>query len=83
MCQAIPRQVLSVKDGRAEILVSGEYAWVSTVELPDLTPGEYILAYAGVAIQRVSQEEAEELLNFLESLDELFAEDEPALPVPR
>lgn len=83
MCQAIPRQVQQVTDGRAEILVNGESAWVSTVELPDLTVGEYILVYAGVAIQRIASGEAEELLSFLESLDDLFPDEEPITPVPR
>lgn len=77
MCQAIPRQVLQVVGDRAEVRLGESTSWVSTVALPDLAPGEYVLVYAGVAIERVSEAEARELLDFLESLDELF-EEEPA-----
>lgn len=80
MCQAIPRRVLQVADGRAEVLISGRSTWLSTLVLPDLVPGEYVLEYAGVALDRVPEEEALELLDFLESLDELFGEDESLEP---
>ena len=72
VCQAIPRQVLRVAEGRAEVLIDGRPTWVNTLALPDIAPGEYILVYAGAALQRVPEAEALELLAFLESLDELF-----------
>jgi hydrogenase assembly chaperone HypC/HupF len=77
MCQAIPRQVLQVADGRAEVLIGGRSTWLSTVALPDLAPGEYVLEYAGVALERVPEEEALELLDFLAAVDALFTEEEP------
>ena len=77
MCQAIPHKVLEVADGRAEVLACSRAAWVSTIALPDLTPGEYVLVYAGVALERVPEEEALELLRFLEELDGLFGEEQP------
>lgn len=78
MCQAIPRRVLQVCEGRAEVVAGDRCEWVSTVALPDIAPGEYVLVYAGVAVERVSEAEALELLDFLASLDDLFDEEQAA-----
>lgn len=79
MCQAIPRKVLRAEEGRAEVLLDGRPVWVSTIAVPDLTPGEYVVVYAGAAIERIPEADALEMLAFLEALERLFEEDEPAL----
>lgn len=71
MCQAIPRQVLRVAEGRAEVVVNGRTAWVSTQALPGLAPGDYILVYAGHALERLSAAEALEILQILGELTAL------------
>ena len=79
MCQAIPHKVLHVADGRAEVIAGSRITWVSTIALPDLMVGEYVLVYAGVALERVPEEEALELLGFLEEMESMFEEEEPVV----
>lgn len=74
MCQAIPRRVLQVAEGRAEVLYDGVPTWVATSGLPGLTPGEYVVVYAGQALERMPTADAEEMLAYLEELERMYAE---------
>ncbi len=74
MCQAIPRRVLEVEGERVQVDYDGQPTWVHAVALPDLTAGEYVVVYAGQALERMDQAEAEELLAFYASLEDLLAE---------
>lgn len=79
MCQAIPRPVLRVGEGSAEVLIDGRPTWVNTLAVPDLVPGEYIVVYAGAAVERIAEAEAREMLDFLTMMDSLFDGGDPAL----
>ncbi len=74
MCQAIPRKVLRVGDRRAEVLYDDEPTWVAVNGIPDLKAGEYLVVYAGQALERLPTDEAEEMLRFYDELDQMFAE---------
>ncbi len=74
MCQAIPRQVLRVSSDRAEVLYDGVPTWVSVQGIPDLQIGEYVVVYAGNALERLSKTDAEEMLAFLAGLEQMLAE---------
>lgn len=74
MCQAIPRRVLQVEDGRVEVLYDGVPTWVAVHGLPALKPGEYVVVYAGQALERLPTAEAEEMLAYLEELERMYAE---------
>ena len=74
MCQAIPRRVLQVADQRAEVLYDGASIWVAAHGISDLQVGEYVVVYAGQALERLSTDEAEEMLRFYEELDRMFVE---------
>lgn len=65
MCQAMPRRVLRVEADRAEVLVNGRPVWVSTRTLPGLAAGDYVLVYAGHALERLSATEAQAVLDLL------------------
>ncbi len=73
MCQGIPREVLATAPGRVRVRVDESERWM---KLPDhlaaVTPGEYVVVYAGVALERVSPDEAHEQLRFLRMLEEQF-----------
>jgi hydrogenase expression/formation protein HypC len=69
MCLAIPRRVLRVDGERAEIDWDGEPSWVSTAGTSDLSPGEYVLVHAGLVLDRISAEEAEQILELYASLE--------------
>lgn len=74
MCQAIPRRVLQVRDGRAEVDYDGEPTWVAVHGLPELTVGEYLVVYAGQALERLPTDEAEEMLRFYDELERMVQE---------
>ena len=74
MCQAIPRKVLQVADGRAEVLSGGRRVWVAIHGLPDLRAGEYVVVYAGHAIERMPVDDAEAVLRFYEEVERMVEE---------
>ena len=72
MCQAIPRRVLLLEGPRVQVDYDGRPTWVHAAALPDLQVGDYVLVYAGQALERMDQQEAEELLAFYASLDDML-----------
>jgi hydrogenase expression/formation protein HypC len=72
MCQAVPRRVLQVDGDRVQVDYDDQPTWVHAVALPDLRVGEYVLVYAGQALERMEPAEAEELLAFYASLEDMF-----------
>lgn len=77
MCQGIPREVLESAPGRVRVRVDDTERWMALPgHLAGVAPGEYVVVYAGVALDRVTPEEAREQLRFLRDLEELFPADE-------
>ncbi len=74
MCQAIPRPVLQVSGDRAEVMYDGVPTWVTVQGIPDLAAGEYVVVYAGNALERLAAADAEEMLAFLSGLEQMLAE---------
>ncbi len=74
MCQAIPRTVLEVAAERARVLVDDVPTWVDRRAVPELAPGDYVVVYAGAALERMAEEEALEMLRFYADLENLLAE---------
>ena len=74
MCQAIPRRVLQTGGLRVQVDYDGRPTWVRADALPDLEVGEYVVVYAGQALERLPREEAEELLAFYAGLESLLEE---------
>ena len=74
MCQAIPRRVLQVRERRAAVLYDDVPTWVAVHGIAGLTVGEYVVVYAGQALERLPTDEAEEMLRFYEELDRMFVE---------
>ncbi len=74
MCQVVPRRVLQVGDGRAEVLYDGAPMWIAAHGIADLQVGEYLVVYAGQALERMPSDEAEAMLAFYDELDLMFEE---------
>jgi hydrogenase expression/formation protein HypC len=72
MCQAIPRRVLEVDGDRLLVDYDERPTWVHAVGLDHLQVGDYVVVYAGQALERMEQAEAEELLAFYASLEGLL-----------
>ena len=76
MCVAIPARVVSLSDdGRAVVEQGGTSRDVSVLPVPDVSVGEYVLLNLGVAVQKLSQDEAQEVLDLWEQLSASFAPD--------
>ena len=76
MCQAIPRKVLETDatGSRARVDLDGEPTWVEAASLPGLQIGEYVVVYAGQALERMETAEAEEMLDWYANLEQMLAD---------
>lgn len=74
MCQAIPRKVLSVDGDKAEVMYDGAPLRVTVRGIEDLQVGEYVVVYAGQALERIPNDEAEEVLAFYDDLERMLEE---------
>ena len=77
MCQALPARVVRV-DGESA-WVEGSEASVSLLGVEAVSAGDYILYHAGLALGKVSPEEAAAILDAFRELDALY-EVEAAAP---
>ena len=59
MCVGLSARVVSVNKDTALVDASGARREVSAELLEDLEPGDYVMVHAGVAIAKISEEEAE------------------------
>ena len=74
MCLGIPARVLAVEGNRATLDLRGRTT-VADASMVAVSPGDYVLSYAGLIVQILSPEEAEETLR-------LVAQAEAASPPP-
>jgi len=65
MCLAVPLQVIEVAPGtsRATVLLGGAPYEVGLALVDDVHVGDHVLVHAGMAIQKLSPEEARESLD--------------------
>jgi hydrogenase expression/formation protein HypC len=73
MCLAIPGEVLRTyeSDGllEADVRFGGVHRRICIECTPGVQPGEYVLAHAGFALQRVDEDEARVTLEMLRELE--------------
>lgn len=69
MCQVKPLRVLRVVGGRALVDVDGLPTWIDIGHVPAVGAGDYVLVHAGLALERLATEEAEEILALYASFD--------------
>jgi hydrogenase expression/formation protein HypC len=81
MCLAIPGKVTQtyaehdVLMGKVDF--SGVTKRVCLEHVPDVQVGDYVLVHVGFALQKVDEEEAKKVFEFLESMDQLDEINEP------
>lgn len=71
MCLSIPAKVEKIEDDMAIVSVGGTKYNASLQMLDDVQVGDYILLHTGFAIQKLSEEEAQESLKVFEEFEEL------------
>ncbi|MBR3448933.1 MAG: HypC/HybG/HupF family hydrogenase formation chaperone [Oscillospiraceae bacterium] len=68
MCVGLSAKVVRVEGGTALIDASGAQRAVSAGVLDDLEPGDFVMVHAGVAIAKITQNDAEEADEIMEGL---------------
>jgi hydrogenase expression/formation protein HypC len=71
MCVGLPARVEEIEDGMAVINATGARRKVSVELIRNLSPGDYVMIHAGIAIAKITAEEAQETQQIME---ELYAE---------
>lgn len=69
MCVALPGKVIEVKDGQATVDFSGNQVQ-AFIGLVDVQVGDYVLVHAGCVIQKMKQQEAEEIIDLMSGIAE-------------
>lgn len=72
MCLAVPLKIVSVDGKHAVGEAAGLSQSVRVDFIPDIIPGDYVMVHAGFAIQKLTQQQAEENLACIrEAIDAL------------
>lgn len=71
MCVGLPARVDEINGATAVISVSGAQREIEAGLITGLKAGDYVMIHAGVAIARITAEEAEETIAVMEELNAL------------
>jgi hydrogenase expression/formation protein HypC len=74
MCLSIPAKIVSIEGAMAEVSAGGTLFKAGLHMVEDAKIGDYVLLHAGFAIQKISEQEAEETIRLLQELDESLNE---------
>lgn len=72
MCLAVPAKVKDIEKSSAVVDFGGVSRQISLGILSGVKKGDYVLVHAGFAIGKVDRVEAENTLNLLRELKEIF-----------
>jgi hydrogenase expression/formation protein HypC len=61
MCLTAPARVLSVAEGDATVLLGGRERRASTLVVPEVQAGDWVIVAAGTIMQRLDADEARRL----------------------
>ncbi len=71
MCLSIPSKVISINGDKAIVSVGGTEYEASLQLVDDVKIDDYVLLHTGFAIQKISEEDAQETLKLLRELGEI------------
>ena len=74
MCVAYPGEVKSIEGRKAKVDFNGNLIDVN-IGIVDVKVGEYVLVHAGMAIESMTKEKAQEILEIFLEIEEMQAED--------
>lgn len=69
MCLSIPARILSIEGNMARVSAGGTIFNAGLQMIEDAREGDYVLLHAGFAIQKLSDNEAEETIRMVEELN--------------
>lgn len=68
MCVGLSARVVNVSRGTAMVDASGARREVSVALLDEVEPGDYVMVHAGIAISKISDDDAHEADEVMEAL---------------
>lgn len=74
MCLSIPSKVISIDGSKAIVSVGGTEYEASLQLVEDIKIGDYVLLHTGFAIQKISEEDAQETFGLLQELGRIDEE---------
>lgn len=83
MCLAIPGRVESVEEKSpierlAQVRFGGILKSVNLAFVPEAGVGDYVLVHVGVAINKIDEEEAQEVFRYLQEIGDLEELEDPS-----
>jgi hydrogenase expression/formation protein HypC len=72
MCLSIPAKVIKIDGKTAEVSIGGSVFKTGLHMIESVEVGDYILLHTGFAIQKISDEEAQETLKLIKEMNDLM-----------
>lgn len=72
MCLSLPAKVIEIQGDMAEVSIGGTLFKAGLQMIDDVRPGDYILLHAGFAIQKINEDEAQEIMRLLQEMENSF-----------
>jgi hydrogenase expression/formation protein HypC len=69
MCVGLPARVDFIQDGMAIVDATGVKRKISAELIDDLTPGDYVMVHAGIAIAKINGKDRDETDKIMEQID--------------
>ena len=73
MCLGVPAKILETGDGAAVVELGGVRREISVMLIDDVSVGEWVIVHAGFAIEKLSEEAAEQTLSLFREIAEADA----------
>ena len=70
MCLAVPAKILSINGTSAMIELAGTQREASIMLLEDAAVGDWVIVHAGFAIEKITEEDAQQTFELLRSIME-------------
>ena len=71
MCLSIPAKILSIEGKTARASVGGTIINVGLHMIDEIKEGDYVLVHAGFALQKISDDEAQETLKLIREMENI------------
>ena len=68
MCLGVPAKILETRDGAAVVELGGVRREISMMLIDDVSVGEWVIVHAGFAIEKLSEEAAEQTLSLFREI---------------
>jgi hydrogenase expression/formation protein HypC len=74
MCLSIPAKIISIEGKTARASVGGTIINVGLHMIDDIKEGDYVLVHTGFALQKISDDEAQETLKLIREMENISQE---------